>query len=52
VVAVLDPRLVTASYGPALVKALPPMRRTKDRAEAEAFLRGIHAEATSTLSAS
>ncbi len=51
VVAVLDPRLVTASYGPVLVKALPPMRRTKDRAEAEAFLRGIHAEATSTLSA-
>jgi ATP-dependent DNA helicase DinG len=52
VVAVLDPRLVTASYGPVLVKALPPMRRTKDRAEAEAFLRGIHAEATSTLSPS
>ena len=34
-----------ASYGPTLVKALPPMRRTRDRAEAEAFLRGIHAEA-------
>lgn len=45
VVAVLDPRLAKASYGPALVKALPPMRRTRDRAEAEAFLRGIHAEA-------
>jgi len=49
VVAVLDPRLATASYGPALVKALPPMRRTRDRAQAEAFLRGIHAEATSVV---
>lgn len=46
VVAILDPRLATASYGPALVKALPPMRRTRDRAEVEAFLRGLHAEAT------
>jgi ATP-dependent DNA helicase DinG len=52
VVAVLDPRLAKASYGPALVKALPPMRRTRDRAEAEAFLRGIHAEATGALGAS
>ena len=32
VVAVLDPRLANASYGPALVRALPPMRRTRDRA--------------------
>ncbi len=46
VVAVLDPRLAKAAYGPALVKALPPMRRTRERSEAEAFLRGIHAEAT------
>ena len=52
VVAVLDPRLAKASYGPTLVKALPPMRRTRDRAEAEAFLRGIHAEATRALPAS
>lgn len=52
VVAVLDSRLATASYGPALVRALPPMRRTRDRAEAEAFLRGIHVEATGALSAS
>ena len=52
VVAVLDPRLAKASYGPALVKALPPMRRTRDRAEAEAFLRGIHAEATGALGVS
>ena len=49
VVAVLDPRLATASYGPSLVKALPPMRRTRDRAEVEAFLRAIHAEATSAV---
>jgi len=46
VVAVLDPRLARASYGPVLVKAMPPMRRTRERAQAEAFLRGIHAEAT------
>src|ERR1019366_2713126 len=52
VVAVLDPRLAKASYGPTLVRALPPMRRTRDRAEAEAFLRGIHAEATGALSSS
>jgi len=51
VVAVLDPRLAKASYGPVLVRALPPMRRTRDRAEAEAFLRGIHAEATSAVPA-
>ena len=41
VVAVLDPRLSRASYGWDLVKALPPFRRTRDRAEAEAFLREL-----------
>jgi ATP-dependent DNA helicase DinG len=42
VVAVLDARLSTAaSYRWDLVNALPPMRRTKDRAEVEAFLRGL-----------
>jgi len=46
VVAVLDPRLAKAPYGPTLVKALPPMRRTRDRAVAEAFLRGLHADVT------
>ena len=51
VVAVLDSRLATASYGPALVRALPPMRRTKDRKEAEDFLCAIHLEATSALPA-
>lgn len=51
VVAVLDGRLAKASYGPALVRALPPMRRTRDRAVAEAFLRGIHAEDSAALPA-
>jgi ATP-dependent DNA helicase DinG len=42
VVAVLDPRLATnARYRWDVVAALPPMRRTRDRAEAEAFLRGL-----------
>ena len=42
VVAVLDPRLATSrSYRWELVNALPPMRRTKDRAEAEALLREL-----------
>ncbi|MGI8492642.1 MAG: ATP-dependent DNA helicase [Acidimicrobiales bacterium] len=38
VVAVLDPRLGTARYRWALVGALPPMRRTRHRAEVEEFL--------------
>jgi ATP-dependent DNA helicase DinG len=41
VVAVLDPRLNTAGYRWDLVRALPPLRRTRHRAEAEAFLRSI-----------
>ena len=47
VVAVLDPRLATASYRWELIRALPPMRRTRVRAEAEAFLREIDAQAKS-----
>ena len=43
VVAILDPRLAKASYRWDLVTALPPMRRTKDRSEVEAFLRLIAA---------
>ncbi len=43
VVAVLDPRLATARYGRVLVRALPPMRRTKDRDEVVAFLREVTA---------
>jgi ATP-dependent DNA helicase DinG len=38
VVAVLDPRLAKAGYRWDLVRALPPMRRTKDRTDVEAFL--------------
>jgi ATP-dependent DNA helicase DinG len=41
VVAVLDPRLGTARYRWDIVKALPPMKRTRERAEVEAFLREI-----------
>ena len=38
----LDPRLATnARYRWDIVRALPPMRRTRDRAEAEAFLTAI-----------
>lgn len=42
-VAVLDPRLATARYGPKIVAALPKMRRTRDRAEALDFLRTLRA---------
>lgn len=41
VVAVLDPRLGTARYRWDIVKALPPMKRTRARAEVEAFLRDL-----------
>lgn len=41
VVAILDPRLNTAGYRWDLVRALPPLRRTRHRAEAETFLRSI-----------
>jgi len=40
-VAVLDSRLATAGYRWELISALPPMRRTKDRAEVERFLEGL-----------
>ena len=41
VVAVLDRRLGTAGYRWDIIRALPPMRRTRHRAEAEEFLRSI-----------
>jgi ATP-dependent DNA helicase DinG len=41
VVAVLDGRLASASYSGYLVKALPPMRRTRNRDEVLAFLAGL-----------
>ncbi len=45
VVAVLDRRLASSrSYRWELIRALPPMRRTKDPEEAAAFLRAIRTE--------
>jgi ATP-dependent DNA helicase DinG len=38
VVAVLDPRLATASYRGVLLSTLPPMRRTVERDDVESFL--------------
>jgi len=38
VVAILDPRLAKANYRWDLVRALPPMRRTRNRADVEDFL--------------
>jgi ATP-dependent DNA helicase DinG len=48
VVAVLDPRLATARYRWDIVRALPPMRRTRHRAEAEQFLRELVPTTAST----
>ena len=39
VVAVLDPRLATASYRQVLLATLPPMRRSVELSEVESFLR-------------
>lgn len=44
VVAVMDPRLGKANYRWDIVKALPPMKRTRHRSEVEAFLRTISAD--------
>jgi ATP-dependent DNA helicase DinG len=41
VVAVLDRRLGTAGYRWDIVRSLPPMRRTRERSEAVAFLQQI-----------
>jgi ATP-dependent DNA helicase DinG len=41
VVAVLDSRLGSARYRWDIVKALPPMKRTRDRSEVETFLRNL-----------
>jgi ATP-dependent DNA helicase DinG len=43
VVAVLDRRLATMNYRRYLIDALPPMARTRHRAEVEQFLRDITA---------
>ncbi len=47
VVAVLDPRLATASYRGVLLATLPPMRRTVERADVEAFLAAALSEGVS-----
>ncbi|MCE2735701.1 MAG: ATP-dependent DNA helicase [Ilumatobacteraceae bacterium] len=44
VVAVLDNRLATKNYWRTLIAALPPMTRTRERAEVEQFLRDITAK--------
>jgi ATP-dependent DNA helicase DinG len=44
VVAVLDPRLATKGYRWDLVRALPPMLRTRKRADVEAFLMPLREE--------
>lgn len=43
VVAVMDPRLGKARYRWDIITALPPMKRTRERADVEAFLRDIAA---------
>ncbi|MET0726923.1 MAG: ATP-dependent DNA helicase [Acidimicrobiales bacterium] len=48
VVAVLDPRLATAGYRWAVVNGLPPMRRTKDPAEARRVLEAIRDQSHGT----
>ncbi len=45
VVAVLDTRLAEASYRGRIFPQLPPMRRTRDRAEVLGFLEGLRAQA-------
>ncbi len=42
VVAVLDTRLATATYRGTMFRKLPPMRRTRDKAEVHAFLRDLN----------
>ena len=41
VVAVLDTRLAEARYRGAMFKKLPPMKRTRDKAEVVSFLESI-----------
>lgn len=41
VLMICDPRLVTKGYGRRVWQSLPPMRRTRDLAEVETFLRSL-----------
>jgi ATP-dependent DNA helicase DinG len=50
VVAVLDSRLGTARYRWDIVRALPPMQRTRERGDVERFLREIRDEAQPVIS--
>lgn len=51
VVAVFDPRLARSkSYRWDIIRALPPMRRTRHRSEAEAFLRSLRDGASDATS--
>jgi ATP-dependent DNA helicase DinG len=42
VVAVFDPRMASANYRWDFVNSLPPMKRTKDRSEVEAYLASLN----------
>jgi ATP-dependent DNA helicase DinG len=46
VVMICDTRLVTKGYGRAFIQSLPPMRRTRELADAQAFLRERLGEGT------
>ena len=48
VVAVLDPRLARATYRWDLVRALPPMRRTRHREDVTRFLIPLMSEPSTT----
>ena len=53
VVAVLDPRLATnKSYRWDLIQSLPPFKRTKDRAEVEAFLEKLDSDSPASPASS
>ena len=41
VLMICDPRLYSKSYGRRILQSLPPMRRTRDPAEVQAFFRDI-----------
>lgn len=49
VVAVLDPRLSKAKYAHDLVRALPPLQRTRNRDDVGAFLREVLTPADQTV---
>ncbi|MDR2926316.1 MAG: ATP-dependent DNA helicase [Azoarcus sp.] len=41
---ICDPRMIDKSYGKAVWRSLPPMRRTREQSVAVAFLEGLRAE--------